>query len=210
MKIAIIGCGMVGLALAKRWRDAGHEVSFAVRNVTSDSVRKARAVTGDTIPFVKDQEAVRPAEVVVLATQFRDAEAAIKGAVFLDGKILLDATNPVLPDLSGLAVQGTDSAAERIAGWAKGARVVKAFNTTGFNIMEDPLFPAGRPAMFVCGDDAAAKTTAIKLAAEIGFDGIDAGPLVEARLLEPLAMLWIKLAYARGLGRDIAFSVLRR
>jgi 8-hydroxy-5-deazaflavin:NADPH oxidoreductase len=210
MKIAIIGSGVVGVALARRLGEAGHGVSFAVRDPSSPRARAAAEATRGAIPLTPVVAAVAAAEVVVLATQFGDAEAALAGAGPLTGKILIDATNPLKPDLSGFSIAGETSAAERVAAWAGGARVVKAFNTTGFNVMENPRFPAGAAAMFVCGDDASARNTVLGLARDIGFDAVDAGSLVEARLLEPLAMLWIKLAYARGLGRDIAFALLRR
>jgi 8-hydroxy-5-deazaflavin:NADPH oxidoreductase len=114
------------------------------------------------------------------------------------------------PDFTGLALGYTTSGAEQVAGWAKGAKVFKAFNQTGFNIMGNPAFDGRRAVMFVCGDDDAHKPTVLKLATDIGFEAIDAGSLVVARLLEPLAMLWIHLAYARDLGRDFAFVLHRR
>jgi predicted dinucleotide-binding enzyme len=210
MNIAIIGTGAVGIALARRLTAAGHAVTFAARDPDSAKARAARAATGGAIPFAAVTPAVARAEVVILATQFADAQAAIASAGSLAGKVLVDATNPLKPDLSGLTVQGSDSAAEQVARWAKDARVVKAFNMTGANVMQNPAFPAGTAVMFVCGDDAAARQAAARLARDVGFDAIEAGPLAEARLLEPLAMLWIKLAYAHGLGRDIAFALLRR
>jgi predicted dinucleotide-binding enzyme len=91
-----------------------------------------------------------------------------------------------------------------------GAKVVKAFNTVGFNIMANPAFGADRPVMFYCGDDAAAKQTVRPLVEQLGFEAVDAGPLSQARVLEPFALLWISLAYAQGQGRDIAFKLLRR
>jgi 8-hydroxy-5-deazaflavin:NADPH oxidoreductase len=125
-------------------------------------------------------------------------------------KILIDATNPLLPDLSGLALGTTTSAAEQIAAWAPGAHVVKAFNTIGFNIMAQPRFGQDRALLFYCGDDAQAKNTVAQLASTIDFDPVDAGPLKQARLLEPFAMLWISLAFSQGFGREFAFKLLKR
>jgi len=97
-----------------------------------------------------------------------------------------------------------------VAGWAPAARVVKAFNTTGWPNMKDPDY-AGQPAtMLVCGEDEGANRVVADLATSIGFEAIDAGPLRIARLLEPLAMLWIHLALVRGMGTGIAFRLLRR
>jgi predicted dinucleotide-binding enzyme len=97
-----------------------------------------------------------------------------------------------------------------VASWARGAHVVKAFNTVGANIMSNPRFGQVAPVLFYCGDDAGAKKTVHGLVAELGFDAVDAGPLTQARLLEPFALLWISLAYGAGLGREIAFQLLRR
>jgi len=111
---------------------------------------------------------------------------------------------------SGLAVGHTTSGGEEVAGWAAGARVVKAFNTIGAVHMAQPTFRTERASMFLCGDDAAAKGTVSGLARELGFDPVDAGPLAQARLLEPLAMLWISMALVHGHGPNIAFKLLRK
>ena len=147
---------------------------------------------------------------LLLATPWPSTKAVLEGLGDLTGKVLINATNPLLPDLSGLEVGTTTSAAEQVAGWARGAKVVKAFNTVGFNIMANPAFGADRPVMFYCGDDAAAKQTVRPLVEQLGFEAVDAGPLSQARVLEPFALLWISLAYAQGQGRDIAFKLLRR
>jgi predicted dinucleotide-binding enzyme len=97
-----------------------------------------------------------------------------------------------------------------VAGWAKGARVVKAFNTTGANIMADPVIGGVPTVMFICGEDAAARAVALRLAADVGFDAVDAGELKQARLLEPWAMLWIYLAFRGDAGREFGFARLRR
>jgi predicted dinucleotide-binding enzyme len=135
---------------------------------------------------------------------------AIKAAGDLAGKILVDATNPVKPDLSGLALGHTTSAAEQVARRAPGARVVKAFNTTGAGNMANPRFGGVAASMFLCGDDSAAKRTVAGLAEALGFEPVDVGPLAQARLLEAVAMLWISMAVAFGYGTDIAFKLLRR
>lgn len=113
-------------------------------------------------------------------------------------------------DLSGLQIGHTTSAAEQFANWASGAKVVKVFNTTGANNMGNSRYPEGAPVTFYCGDDVGAKKAAAQLASDLGFEPIDAGKLTSARLLEPLAMLWIHLACGEGLGRDFAFRVMRR
>ena len=146
---------------------------------------------------------------VVLTTPWNATQAAIQNAGNLSGKILVDCTNPLKPDLSGLTIGLDASAAEQIASWARGARVVKCFNTTGAENMTSPRFGADLAVMFIAGDDDAAKAIVVKLGDELGFEMVDAGALSIARLLEPVAMLWIHLAYRRGLGRDFAFKLLR-
>jgi len=93
---------------------------------------------------------------------------------------------------------------------ANGAKVVKAFDTTGANNMANSTYGGGKLMMPVAGDDADAKKTVMGLAADLGFEPIDAGPLAMSRYLEPTAMLWIKLAYAQGMGREFGFALLRR
>lgn len=88
--------------------------------------------------------------------------------------------------------------------------MVKTFNSTGSVNMVDPRYGSQPASMFLCGDDSKAKSVVARLGEEIGFEMIDAGPLANARLLEPLAMLWISLAYRQGLGPNIAFKLLRR
>ena len=156
------------------------------------------------------RNAVAAADIVVLAVPWGSAQDAIRGAGDLRGKVVVDATNPLKPDLSGLALGHTTSAGEEIARWAAGAKVVKAFNTIGAQHMANPRFDGQSASMFICGDDAAAKKTVASLAAALGFEPVDAGPLTQARLLEPLALLWISMAYAYGQGTDIAFRLLRR
>ena len=128
----------------------------------------------------------------------------------MQGKIVLDCTNPLKPDMSGLEVGLSTSGAEQVAGLAAGAKVVKIFNATGFNNMANPRYANEAATMFYCGDDARAKAVAGQLAADLGFEPVDAGSLAEARLLEPYALLWIHLALVQKLGRDIAFKLMRR
>jgi NADPH-dependent F420 reductase len=210
MKIAIIGAGNVGSTLGKAWAKKGHDIFFGVRHPKDDKTRKLVQSIGPKAHAGTVAEAAAFADVVVLATPWPATEAAVQAAGELRGKTVIDCTNPLKPDVSGLEVGFTTSGAERVAQWAKGARVFKAFNTTGSNNMADPVINGIRTVMFVCGDDETAKPVVMQLAADIGFDAVDAGKLEQARLLEPWAMLWISLAYQGGLGRDIGFALLRR
>ncbi len=210
MKIGIIGAGNVGGTLGKAWAAKGHDVVFGVRDPQDAKVQALVKATGGKALAASVREAAAPAEVVVLATPWRAAQEAIEAAGPLAGKVVVDATNPLTPDFRGLAVGHTTSAAEQVAGWAPGARVVKAFNTIGAQHMANPVLGGQRASLFLCGDDAAAKKTVAALAESLGFEPVDCGPLPQARLLEPLALLWISLAYAYGQGPDIAFKLLQR
>lgn len=210
MKIGIIGAGNVGGTLGKAWSRRGHTVYFGLGNTDQTKAKALPADVGDWARAGSNREAVAGSEVVLLATPWEAAREALSEAGDLGGKILIDTTNPLLPGLAGLAVGTNTSAGEMIAQWANGARVVKCFNTVGFNIMADPKFPKGEVALFYCGDDPKAKVVVNKLAIELGFEALDAGPLTQCRVLEPFALLWISLAMKPGYGRDIGFQLIRR
>ena len=209
MNIAIIGAGRVGAALGTRWAVAGHQVMYGVRRPDDDKMVPLLEGTPNGRAGSVAQAAAF-GDVVVLATPWSATESAVRAAGRLAGKIVVDVTNPLNETFSGLTVGHTSSGAEMVAGWAKGAKVVKTLNSTGSNNMLDPRYGKDIVSMFVCGDDAGAKATVSELVKALGFDVVDAGPLASARLLEPLAMLWISLAYAWGQGTDIAFRLLRR
>jgi len=206
MRIAIIGTGNVGSALGTRWAQRGHEVVFGSRDPSGAKAQKLLAATGASVAGIR--EAAADAAVVVLATPWDAAQESIVAAGDLTGKVVLDATNP-LQNMK-LALGLTTSGAEQVASWAGGAAVVKAFNSTGAGNMLNPDYADQKPTMFICGDAAGAKQIVSGLIEEIGFEAVDAGPLTSARYLEPLAGLWITLAYAQGLGPNIAFRLLRR
>jgi NADPH-dependent F420 reductase len=210
MRIAVIGAGNVGATLGGRWAARGHAVTFGVRE--GSAVKGGTPAGSRVAPLA---EAARDADVVVLATPWEAAPDALRHIGPLDGKVLIDVTNPVSPKVpfgpNIMLDEGPDgaSAAERIAALVPHARVVKAFNTTGFNNMADPIYGDAPATMFVAGDDAEAKRIALELARDLGFDPVDAGALPRARELEHLAILWIALAMG-GLGREIAFRLVRR
>lgn len=206
MRIGIIGAGNVGSTLGSRWSMAGHNIIFGSRSPKSQKMTDLAQSTG---AMAGSNQQAAEADVVVLTTPWPATKEAISG-LQLGGKVLVDVTNPMLPDLSGLEIGTTTSGAEQVAQWAKGARVVKAFNTVGFNVMAHPQLRDGNAVMFYCGDDAEAKKTVHQLAADLGFDPHDAGPLTQARYLEPFAMLWITLALNQGYGREFGFKLMRR
>jgi hypothetical protein len=210
MKIGIIGSGNVGSALGQRWAAAGHEIKYGVRNPAKPELVALLKKIGARAGAASVAEAAAFGDVIVLTTPWNGTQAAIQSAGKLAGKIVVDCTNPLKADLSGLSVGFGTSGAEQVAHWANGARVVKCFNTTGAGNMTDPRFGTDRAVMFLAGDDDAAKGTVSKLGEELGFEMVDAGGLEIARLLEPVAMLWVHLAFRCGLGRNFAFKLLRR
>lgn len=207
MNIAIIGAGSVGATLGRRWHGTGHTILYGVRE---PGAARYEVLTGHAA-VLGNSDAASAAEIVVLATPWPATEAAISelGSA-IDGKILIDCTNPLKADLSGLTHGYDDSGGEQVARWAPSARVVKALNTAGSNNMADPEIDGIRTAMFVAGDDAGARATVKDLTDELGFDTIDVGELASARMLEPLAMLWISMAFRFGMGREFGLAILRR
>jgi predicted dinucleotide-binding enzyme len=210
MNIGIIGSGNVGGALGTRWAQKGHQVVFGSRTPDDTDMKKLLDRAGKNARAAKLAEAAAVNDVLLFAMPWPVAQDVLSSLGNLAGKMLIDAMNPLKPDLSGLTIGTTTSAAEQVAEWAKGAKVVKSFNTVGNSIMENDSFAGGKAVMFYCGDDAEAKKTVHQLAADIGFDPKDAGPLTQARLLEPFALLWISLAYQQKWGREFAFQALRR
>lgn len=209
MKIAIVGTGRVAGALGKRWAAKGHMVTFASRDPGSEKVQALLDAAGPNASAKRVSDAVAQSSIVVLAVPFSAAQERLSLAGDLRGKVLVDCTNPIAPGLRPLFDSNT-SGAEQVAAWAPGAKVVKAFNTTGAENMANPVY-AGQPtSMLICGDDELAKGAVAQLAEELDFEVIDAGGLTAARHLENLALLWIHLAGVNGFGRDIAFRLLRR
>ncbi len=213
MKIAIIGAGNVGGTLGAAWaQKAGHEIFFGVRDATAEKTQALLRKIGGKARAVAPADAAASGDFIVLTTPWPATEAAIRSLGNINGKILLDATNPLVRGADGISLEigHSISAGEKVQGWAKGASVFKTLNTTGFGNMADPAFNGVKSVMFVAGDDAANKPRVIDLVASLGFDVVDAGPLRNARLLEAHAMLWIDLSLARGLGRDWAFARVKR
>jgi predicted dinucleotide-binding enzyme len=205
MRIAIIGAGSVGATLGRAWIERGEDVIWGLRNPADP---KHAALPKDRVKA--PAEAVRAAEVVVIATPWSAAEAAVKSLGSLAGKTVIDCMNPLGMGNDGLQlVLGFDtSAGEKVARWAPGAFVFKTLNTTGAGNMAKAADYPVKPLMLVAGDDAGRKRQVMELVGKLGFEPVDAGPLKNARLLEPFAMVWIDQAMKRGRGRDFAFAAV--
>jgi len=207
--IGILGAGNVGTTLGRRFAALGHGVFYGVRDTQGIKTTAALAGHPGMAAAVAPGELSEQARIIVLTVPGDAVVAAVGELGPLDGTILIDATNPILPHLAGLAVGTTDSGGEQVQRAAPRARVVKAFNTIGVEVMAEPRFADGIAALPLCGDDAQAKAAVMELARSLGFAPIDSGPLRVARYLEPWAMIWITLAYQAGLGRRFAFGLLR-
>lgn len=210
MKIAILGTGGVGAALGSRWGHAGHAVTYGSRVPHSEKVQHLIAKSGPRASANSPREAIVGADAILFAVPWTAARETLAQLGDLAGRTLIDCTNPLLSDLSGIELGHIISAGEQIALWAQGAKVVKAFNTASVKVMLDPMFGEHCATMFYCGDDAAAKLTVRQLIDDIGFEPVDAGSLSSSRYLEPLAMLYIHLAFRQGLGSNCAFKIMRR
>src|SRR4051812_23974070 len=210
LKIAILGTGGVGAALGTRWAAAGHAIAFGSRTPDSEKVQQIVAKCGAGTAAKSPREAIAAADAILFAVPWPVARETLMQLGDLAGHTLIDCTNPLLSDMSGIELGHVISAGEQIAAWSPGAKVVKAFNTASVKVMLNPQFGEHRATMFYCGDDAAAKVTVRHLIEDIGFDPVDAGSLTSSRYLEPLAMLYIHLAFRQGYGSNCAFKIMRR
>jgi len=208
MTISILGAGNVGMALAGAFTRRGETVVLGVPEPAKYA--NAVAALGERARLTTTAQAVAAGDVVILAVPHAAVAAIAQSVNDWQGKVLVDATNPLAPGLAGLTLGTTTSGAEELARLARGARVVKAFNSTGAENMADAAYPGGVPMMPVCGDDAQARQRVMALATLIGFEAVDMGPLMAARYLEPFAMTWIHLAFRQGFGCRFAFGLLRR
>lgn len=208
MKITVIGAGNMGSAFVKQLTLAGHQVSVTARDADK-AARVAAANPGARA--VPTAGAAEGADAVVLATGYADAVAALQSVGTLDGKVVIDITNPLTDDYMGLTIGHDTSAAEQIAQAVPAAQLVKAFNTVFAQVLADGSKLHERTVtVFVASDSERAKHTAVALAESMGFETIDAGGLKNARYLEPLAGLNIYLGYGAGLGTAIAPTWIRQ
>jgi predicted dinucleotide-binding enzyme len=200
MKITMIGSGNMGSALATQIAKAGHALVVTGRNAD-----KAKELARTTGAVFKDTAAADGADVVVVATAYSDAVAALRSAGDLNGKVIIDITNPLTADYMGLTIGHSTSAAEEIQKAFPGAKIVKAFNTVFAQVVTGgaQLDGATVPVYFA-GDDAAAKETVKSLIKSLAFAPVDAGGLRNARYLEPLAGLNIYFGFGAGRGTAIA------
>ena len=195
MKVGIIGSGEVGQALAKAFKAEGHFVMLGTRDVSKPEVVQFHNDT--TILAGTFEETAKHGEVIVLAVKGDAAEEAINlaGKQNFSGKIVIDTTNPIsdAPPTNGVLHFFTsleDSLMERIQKLIPDAKLIKAFNIVGSSFMYKPYFEGGRPTMFICGNDDAAKKTVTNILDSFGWEIEDMGKVEAARVIEPLSILW--------------------
>jgi len=211
--IAILGNGVVGTTLAKGFTERGDRVVFGSRDTGGEKTRAALAAApGSTAASHVD--AARRADLAVIALPWGALKAALTPALAdaLADKTVIDASNPV--DFSSgqpaLAVGFTDSAGETVQRLLPQSRVVKAFNIIAASHMVHPKLPDGEPDMFIAGDAAEAKAQVAAILSSFGWrSAIDLGGIEQARLLESLAMLWIRYGFSNNHWSH-GFSLLNR
>lgn len=197
MKIAFIGIGNVGFALANRLQQIGHEIIVASNDITSETVQKALQ-NNPNFSVMGIQEAVDAVEVVFLATPFQANEEILQNIQF-NQQVLVDCTNPVGPGIShGLGSE--ISGAEKVQQWAPNTRVVKAFTIYGFENFVNNHYPdyGVKPVMMIAGNEAQAKSIVSQLNRDLDFETLDVGPLEMALHLEHLTLLWVKMVRRDG------------
>lgn len=203
MKISVIGSGNMGSGFVKLLSSAGHTVFVTARDkAKATEVAKAHGAT------VVDAKTAATAEVIVLATGYADAVNALQSLGNLNGKVVIDITNPLTADYMGLTIGHSTSAAEEIVKAVPGIKLVKAFNTVFAQVLAGGAhLPSGEQVqVFVAADDSEAKKTVTNLVSQLGFRALDAGALKNARYLEAVAGFNIFLGYGAGLGTSIAPS----
>jgi predicted dinucleotide-binding enzyme len=206
MRIAIIGTGNVGGALARGLAGKGHDLILGARDPAGATV-----LANETGAHVAPPaEATKDADIVILALPWAAAEAAVRDLGDLAGQTVVDCMNPIGRTAAGmgLTVGHTTSGGEIVQGWLPGAHVVKTLNQVGAEIMADTAGLPHRPVMFMAGSEEAAKAKVGLMLTDLGFEALDAGDITKARLLEPFGMVWINQALMRGKGRSWAFAAV--
>lgn len=209
MKLAFIGIGNVGYALANNLQKKGHDIIIAHNEVKSESVVQAQD-KNPSFSALPIQEAINQSEIVFLATPFKFNQEILKQLVF-DRKILIDCTNPVGAGVSH-GLKSEVSGAEKVQEWAQDANVVKSYSIYGFENLVNPAFPNYdvKPVMLISGNDSEAKEQVRILNSDLGFDTLDVGDLSQSLHLEHMTLLWVKMVRSNGHHPDFTWAYLER
>jgi len=202
MKVGVLGSGDVAKVLAGGFLKHDHDVMIGTRSADKLADWARQNPKGRVGHFA---DTARFAELVVLAVKGTAASEALRaaGAANLAGKTVLDATNPIAdaPPANGVLKFFTnldESLMERLQHEFARARFVKAFNSVGNACMVNPQFKGGKPTMFICGNDDAAKKTVTGVLDQFGWETADMGKAEAARAIEPLCMLWCIPGFLRN------------
>ena len=205
--IAIIGTGEVAAALGPAFAAQGHDIVFGSRDPERDSVRELVARTGGSASATTQADAVVGADIVVVAVPWYALEEVVANIGDLSGKIVIDPTNPRMVGDDGLRDYAVDpSNAEWIQRWAPQSRVVKAFNTMGWETMVDPDSTGGPVTVPIVGDDPEAKAVVSGLIEGMGLEPVDLGPVRYAHIVEGMYIVW---GNARALGNPFHYHFRR-
>ncbi len=203
--IAIIGTGEVAGGLGPEFAALGHDIVYGSREPDRDSVRDLVARTGEDAFATTQADAVAGADIVVLAVPWYAVEEVVANIGDLSGKIVIDPTNPRMVGDDGLRDFAVDpSNAEWIQRWAPQSRVVKAFNTMGWETMVDPDSTGGPVTVPIVGDDAEAKAVVAGLIEGMGLEPVDLGPVRYAHVVEGMYIVW---GNARALGNPFHYHL---
>jgi predicted dinucleotide-binding enzyme len=209
MKIGIIGSGNMGANMGKAWAAKDHEVLFSFSKA-QDKLRDAATDAGPNARTGTPADAVAFGDVILFSVPWAAVPDALKAAGRFQGKTLFSCVNCLKPDLSGLAVGTTTSAAEEIAKQTPDAKVVEAIPAMAQILAADSHRLSGQQiSTFYCGDDTASKASAASLLRDLDLDPVDAGPLTSARFIEPAGMLMVRLAYGMGLGPKVGMKLIK-
>jgi predicted dinucleotide-binding enzyme len=205
MYIAIIGTGNVGGALATAWAKAGHTILLGVRD--TQHFKGAELLSNPRTTAHPTPEAIAQAEVIVVATPATTAAEVAQSLGDTTGKVVIDTMNIVM----GRGPAGFNNTTDAILAHTATRDVVKCFNTTGFNNMQNPAYDGVAIDAFMAGDSTKGKAIARQLALDAGFAACyDVGGNDKFTLMEQFAWFWINLAMFQGQGREIGFKLLRR
>lgn len=208
--IAVIGTGRMGGAIGGRLAALGHTVVYGSRAPDSEETAALVQKTGAGTTAASPGDAAEAAELIVFAVPWAGAEEAASSLGAVNGKIIIDVTNALSFGSHGLMEMATEtSSGESLQKWLTGSIVIKAFNTVGFHVIANPEAAGGPVSVPIVGDDEDAKASVAELVQSFGFETIDVGPLVHARALEMMSMIYI-VPYLQGRKEDAFEYYFRR
>ncbi len=202
MNVGILGSGVVATTLGSGFLKHGHACMLGTRDARKLAEWQAKHAAATIGSFA---QAAAFGEVVVLAVKGDAALDVLRlaGDPALADKVVIDTTNPIAaaPPVNGVLKYFTsldESLLERLQQTHPGVRFVKAFNSVGNARMVNPQYAGGRPTMFICGNDAAAKQTVTGVLDQFGWETLDLGAVEAARAIEPLCILWCIPGFLRN------------